>query len=128
MKRKLWILSVLFAFILITGCETTKVESNKSEYIDGDTIILKGNPSTGYSWECVESVPGLVKIEESTVYLGEKDVVGAPSLFKFKLKPVKDGSELLIFMYRRSWEKSAPVKSLQFNVTVKGSKVTITEN
>lgn len=128
MKKSLFILIAFMGIFLFSGCKTSKVENTMSEGIYGDTIVLEGNASTGYSWECVESVPGLVTIEENTVSLGSENMVGAPSLYKFKLIPVKDGDELLIFMYRRSWEKSAPLKSKQFNVSVKGSKVTITEN
>lgn len=117
----------IICFNVFTSCNSTKVSKNQNGVIQGDTIVLQGNPTTGYTWGYTESVKGIVSIEETQTYLGGKDLVGAPSLFKYKVKPVKDGNLVLIFMYKRNWEKDSPLEARMFYVEVKGSKVTITE-
>lgn len=125
--KKLAVLFTILTVIFLVSCKSTKMNPSEFETIQGDTICLKGNPTTGYTWSYTESVKGLVSIEETVTYLGDDKVVGSPSLFKFKLKPVKDGNMLLIFMYKRNWEKDSPAESRMFLVNIKGSKVTITE-
>ena len=103
--------------------------SQKSFESDSITIELKGNPSTGYTWEAVLSDENIVEVSKDVKYLGAKGMVGAPSMFYFTVRSVSVGNTVLTFEYKRPWEEKAPLETKVYNITVdKRGKITMSEN
>lgn len=123
MKRFSTIIFASLFMLFLAGCESTKVETKVSDKVHGNTIELTGNPTTGYDWEYTLSKTGIINIEETRTYLGQKDIVGAPSRYEYKITPLKDGKTVLTFEYKRSWENKPASSKVVFNIEVKDNKV-----
>ena len=103
--------------------------SQKSFKSDSITIELKGNPSTGYTWEAVLSSDNIVEISKDVKYLGVKGMVGAPSMFYFTVRSLSVGNTVLTLEYKRPWEEIAPLETKVYNITVdEKGKITMSEN
>ena len=103
--------------------------SQKSFESDSVTIELKGNPSTGYTWEALLSDENIVEISKDVKYLGAKGMVGAPSMFYFTVRSVLTGNTVLTLEYKRPWEEKAPLETKVYNINVdKKGKITMEEN
>ena len=103
--------------------------SQKSFKSDSVTIELKGNPSTGYTWEVVLSSENVVEVSEDVKYLGAEGMVGAPSLFYFTVSSLSAGNTVLTLEYKRPWEEIAPLETKVYNITVdEKGKITMSEN
>ena len=102
--------------------------SQKSFKSDSITIELKGNPSTGYTWEAVLASENIVEISKDVKYLGSEGMVGAPSMFYFTVSSLAEGSTVLTLEYKRPWEEKDPLEKKVYNITVdKRGKITIEE-
>ena len=103
--------------------------SQKSFKSDSVTIELKGNPSTGYTWEAVLSSENIVEISKDVKYLGGEGMVGAPSMFYFTVSSLSSGSTVLTLEYKRPWEEKEALEKKIYNITVdKKGKITMEEN
>ena len=103
--------------------------SQKSFESDSVTIELKGNPSTGYTWETVLSDENIVEVSKDVKYLGAAGMVGAPSMFYFTVRSVSVGNTVLTLEYKRPWEEKAPLETKVYNINVdKKGKITMSEN
>ncbi len=102
--------------------------SQKSFKSDSETIELKGNPSTGYTWEVVLSSENIVEISKDVKYLGAEGMVGAPSMFYFTVSSLASGSTILTLEYKRPWEEKAPLETKIYNIYVdEKGKITMEE-
>ena len=102
--------------------------SQKSFESDSVTIELKGNPSTGYTWEAVLSDENIVEVSKDVKYLGAKGMVGAPSMFYFTVRSVLTGNTVLTLEYKRPWEEKEPLETKVYNITVdERGKITMSE-
>ena len=103
--------------------------SQKSFKSDSVTIELKGNPSTGYTWEAVLASENIVGISKDVKYLGGEGMVGAPSMFYFTVSSLSSGNTILTLEYKRPWEEKEPLEKKIYNITVdKKGKITMEEN
>ena len=103
--------------------------SQKSFKSDSVTIELKGNPSTGYTWEAVLSDENIVEVSKDVKYLGAKGMVGTPSMFYFTVRSLSVGNTVLTLEYKRPWEEKAPLEVKVYNITVdERGKITMSEN
>ena len=103
--------------------------SQKSFESDSVTIELKGNPSTGYTWEAVLSDENVVEVSKDVKYLGAEGMVGAPSMFYFTVRSLSSGNTVLTLEYKRPWEEKAPLKAKVYNINVdEKGKITMSEN
>ena len=103
--------------------------SQKSFKSDSVTIELKGNPSTGYTWEAVLASENIVEISKDVKYLGGEGMVGAPSMFYFTASSLSSGNTVLTLEYKRPWEEKAPLETKVYNINVdKKGKITMEEN
>ena len=103
--------------------------SQKSFESDSITIELKGNPSTGYTWEAVLSDENIVEVSKDVKYLGAKGMVGAPSMFYFTVRSLSSGNTVLTLEYKRPWEEKSPLETKVYNVNVdERGKLTMSEN
>lgn len=85
------------------------------DYID---IALNGNPTTGYDWN-VESklTPVLNKISGPS-FKRWSERIGAGGKVTYRFRAIKNGTVLLKLVYKRSWEKVAPVKTFVIKIMV----------
>lgn len=103
--------------------------SLKSFKADSVTIELKGNPSTGYTWEAVLSSENVVTVSKNVKYLGSEGMVGAPSMFYFSVSSLSSGNTVLTFEYKRPWEEKTPLETKVYNINVdEKGKITMEEN
>jgi predicted outer membrane repeat protein len=86
-------------------------------------VTLESNPTTGYSWEVVES-PDLIleqigKAEYKWSEQRDSPIVGAGGWEVYRFKAVIPGSETLELVYRRPWETDTePAKTFSIDVIV----------
>ena len=121
--KSLFLITLIFGAIFMSSCTSQKSFNSNSV-----TIELKGNPSTGYTWEAVLSSKNIVEISKDVKYLGAEGMVGAPSMFYFTVSSLASGSTILILEYKRPWEEKEPLEKKVYNITVdKKGKITIEE-
>lgn len=86
------------------------------------TIVLKGNPSTGFIWMLAEEIPAdsPVRVELSLIPRKEGSILcGAPTPTGLTISGVKPGDAVVRVVYRRPWEKGRePVDEKIFSVKV----------
>lgn len=118
--KKVWIL--IFFCLLLAGCKSVSFNTNEK------TLELRGNPTTGYTWIYTVEDDSIILVEEDIKYLGQDGVVGAPSLFTYTIKSLKQGKTTLKLEYKRPWEDKAAEEIRYFVVTVKeNGKIILTE-
>lgn len=83
-------------------------------------ILLETRLSTGYDWEIKQPIPECIQIIEDFILYKEvkKPEVGGYEFHLFKLKAKKRGSGILIFQYKRKWEKKS-LKTREIKVYIK---------
>lgn len=112
---------------LLNGCLSLRQTSALSAET-ARTVVLKGNPSTGYVWRYTINNPEIITIEETHSYRGDSDFVGSPSEFTYTVRPLKEGTTTVFFIYARPWEEK-PVETRQFTAVVrKDGSLTLSEN
>lgn len=128
MKRFVFKLSVTILFLCLTvpvfaqkdffrQFKATRVEVGKII-----TISLEANPSTGFSWQLVKisdkAVIEFVKKEYAAI--SGKPAAGSGGIENWSFKTLKKGKAVIIFEYRRPWEKDVPAAKIEeFNVFIK---------
>ena len=121
--KSLFLITLIFGAIFMSSCTSQKTFKS-----DSVTIVLKGNPSTGYIWEAGLSSENIVEISKDVKYLGAEGMVGAPSMFYFTVSSLASGSTILTLEYKRTWEEKEPLEKKVYNITVdKKGKITIEE-
>ncbi len=98
----------------LLACSCTSVKSKGSKKI----IELEGNPTTGYTWVYTVEDEALISIKESEKYLGKNGMVGAPSLFTYKITALKRGATKILFEYKRPWEENPPLETKVYGITI----------
>ena len=122
--KSLFLITLILGAFFMSSCT-----SQKSFKSDSVTIELKGNPSTGYSWEAVLASENIVEISKDVKYLGAEGMVGAPSMFYFTVSSLSEGSTVLTLEYKRPWEEKEPLEKKVYNITVdEKGKITMEEN
>ena len=122
--KSLFLITLILGAFFMSSCT-----SQKSFKSDSVTIELKGNPSTGYTWEAVLSSENVVTVSKDVKYLGSEGMVGAPSLFYFTVSSLTTGNTVLTLEYKRPWEEIAPLETKVYNINVdEKGKITMSEN
>lgn len=93
-------------------------EVNKNETFE---VVLKSNPSTGYSWKWIKEQPSKIVDSISSTYIQDKSQpnmvgVGGNEIWKFKGKEI--GVDTLKFEYCRSWDKNSTVETKKIIVKI----------
>ncbi len=83
-------------------------------------IILKGNPTTGYSWTwMMDADKAIVEVEGGHMPAETEDgLVGAGGQYCFTLRGVTAGENIITFMYARPWETKEPLYTFHYHVCV----------
>ena len=82
------------------------------------TVTLKGNPTTGYSWQYTIEDSSIIKLDkESSV--PDSAAMGAGSTFTWDFKALKAGETKIIFKYYRPWEGEATAEqTIEYTIKV----------
>lgn len=128
MVKKIVPCFVLLIAIVTAGCKApemvqVKVDGNKTAGVRmGQTLALKldSNATTGYLWEITYSENGgVVKEFGKPRYVQTSELIGAGGYQLFRFHPVKKGTAVLKFEYKRSWETGVkPAKTYVVRVVV----------
>ncbi len=83
-------------------------------------VVLKGNPTTGYTWTVVLSETDATILEQmgDPTYVPESDLIGAGGTFTFRFKALKAGEATLMLGYSRPWESVPPLETFTMAVKV----------
>lgn len=109
--KQIWIL-LLFCLIF-EGCKSNAFKSSEKK------LELRGNPTTGYIWIYTIGDEAIIQVDEDIQYLEKEGMVGAPSLFTYTVRSLKQGNTNLKFEYKRPWEDKKAEEVRFFKVTVK---------
>lgn len=82
-------------------------------------ITLKGNPTTGYSWELSKNGSPYTEFLKEEYAGTNPKLIGSGGMSKFVLEAQQKGRVELVFSYNRPWEMSAPIKTATFIVDIK---------
>jgi inhibitor of cysteine peptidase len=105
--------------IIVTEADTGK----KMVLQTGDTlsIVLEGNPTTGFTWKIASSNTSILK-EVKTTYKSANALIGAGGIFLFTFQAVAEGTANLQCSYHRPWEtESPPAKTFQLTLYISPS-------
>ncbi len=121
-----WQIQFFIAVILsmaLTGCAATpipktiqivKADAGKTiEVAKGDSVevTLRGNPTTGYSWNLISGKDAVLKQVGHPTYRQDpapQGKVGVGGNFTFRFEATEVGTAQLKFVYERPWEKDVP--------------------
>jgi inhibitor of cysteine peptidase len=87
----------------------TEADNGKTRQLaPGDTLIvmLKGNPTTGYTWSTTGTVPAFLKQEGEPQFSADSTLVGAPGVMVTRFRVTATGKESLKMVYARPFEKN----------------------
>lgn len=121
---------ILLILILITTCGQNQMmlilkKENAGQQIEVKFqqefyIELDANPTTGYIWTVVDTLPSIKNSLQSSIFRKSSDLLGAPGkqIFTFKAN-FTDKVELKL-IYHREWEKNIePIDSYSVFIEVK---------
>lgn len=98
--------------------------------VQGDTITVTGNPTTGYDWTSYYSTAGdqeIVKIGDY-VYTASSTAVGAGGTYAFQITGLKAGTAVIGLTYHKGMDADGILTDLKFTVTVDADmKVSISQ-
>jgi len=128
-KGAIALLLVAVVLAAVSGCASktalaleAKDNGRQIELEKGQTlaISLEGNPSTGYTWEMVESEDSILRQVGEIEFEAESDLVGAPGTQTLRFEAVESGQTELKLVYHRPWETDvAPLETFTLQVTVR---------
>jgi inhibitor of cysteine peptidase len=127
--KTLFLIAIVVMLVLTTGCGPTQTKLSAAdngktvEVRAGDqiTIVLEGNPSTGYTWEEKDLDTSMFQqVGETEFKSGNPGLVGAGGTLTLTFKTLKSGSATLTLIYHRPWETGVePQNTFVVTVTVK---------
>lgn len=101
---------IIYSFILLslTGCNKITKETNQKKESKNTTITLKGNETTGYTWNCTEENHYLkIKSTYQEDKKTDENMTGVGGKYTITLTGLKAGKAELICQYKRDWEEEA---------------------
>ncbi|MCP4180045.1 MAG: protease inhibitor I42 family protein [bacterium] len=127
MKKQILIGSLLLitSIFFVSCCcifsnnKTLKTD-NSGETFEGKTgdtftILLKSNPTTGYSWKVLKFDKKIIELVDSK-YTSNSKLIGASGNRQYIFKILAPGKAKLKLVYKREWEKTAPLRTFNINV------------
>ena len=124
-------IALVFAALLICtavlagGCvfnlfdkETKETPMTESDSQSNATIILEGNPTTGYEWFFTISPEGVVILSSADYVVDNPDADGSGGTYFFTFEPVSPGKAEITFEYYRDWEDDPPLDTEVYQATV----------
>lgn len=118
MTRTIYRLAFIFAFMAM-GAASHAAEEVRLARGHEKRIVLKENPSTGYSWKIDEDGSENLSLL-AIVDHGHKrgaNMPGAPGERSWTLRAKGGGRAVLQIVYQRPWEP-APVETQRFDIVI----------
>jgi predicted secreted protein len=81
------------------------------------TVILEGNPTTGYGWQ-VQTMDETVLAGSEPEYVTDSQALGSGGMYTFTFTGVTAGETQLELAYARSWESVPPLQTFTLTVIV----------
>lgn len=131
MNRQMRVItSFLFLVSLLAACGVpsssrtiTEQEAGKTiEISKGETItvLLEGNPTTGYTWELASKDLSILKQVGEPAFTPDSQTAGSGGKVSLKFEAVTVGQGILQLVYHRSFEPDEPpVRTFEAIVVVK---------
>ncbi len=93
------------------------VEINVGDILE---ISLRGNPTTGYTWEVYTFDRAVLKQIGKIEFKADRKARGAGGKFTLRFEATSPGKTLLRLIYRRPFEKDvSPVNTFEATISVK---------
>jgi inhibitor of cysteine peptidase len=108
------------ALPVLTLDETSNGQTQEAALGQTVEICLKENPTTGFRWRMAQAGGPVGALLRDDFEPG-RQAPGQPGTHRWQFKAVAAGSELVRFVYRRSWEDDAAAASV-FTVTLSVKK------
>jgi inhibitor of cysteine peptidase len=122
---------IMLVALAVAGCgssQDVRLSLTKDENINvhkGQVIIieLKANHTTGYEWQVLEETnKGILNPVGEGEYItntADKRRMGSGGTEIYRFKAVAKGEAILIFEYKRPWEKKEPIKRYRVRIMVR---------
>lgn len=81
------------------------------------TVVLTGNPTTGYAWEVADLDTAVLAGDEPAYEVGS-DLMGAGGTYTWTFTAVAAGETQLELVYHRPWEQVDPLETFTLEVVV----------
>lgn len=108
------IFSLILILLFVCSCNKKSIDGNKTITIEFDS-----NPSTGYTWSYEilgEDILTITKDEfEGT---SSEDVLGASGKQIYEVEGINEGTESIIFKYKRLWEETESDETWKYTIEV----------
>lgn len=103
---------------VLTDADNGKtVELNPGQKL---TVILEGNPTTGYTWQVEPGESGPLKQVGEPQFEPSSSALGAGGKMSLQFEAASAGETLLKLVYRRPWEQGVPPeKTFEVKVIIK---------
>jgi inhibitor of cysteine peptidase len=101
--------------VIITRSANQKVVSAASE--SNITVVLPGNPTTGYDWEITGTDESLLKSAGSS-FKPDNNMAGSGGERRFEFKAAGAGQVRLRLVYKRFWE-SAVAETFEVTIIIR---------
>lgn len=133
MNRKIQIMAGVVLGLFLSGCAASpqpkairllQADAGKTMEVAKEAFVevtLRGNPTTGYSWQLLRGNDAVLKPAGDAVYSQDpapKGKVGVGGKFTFRFQAIETGTAQLKFGYLRPWEKNLPPADA-FEVTIR---------
>jgi inhibitor of cysteine peptidase len=125
----LLVLLLIVAVLMVYGpCprEVHLTAADNGREIDlkkGDVLVitLKGNPTTGYTWDVVEPLDAQILQQVGEIeFKPESDLLGAGGVQIIRFEIVNTGRTALKLVYHRPWEKDVePLETFAIQVVAR---------
>ena len=120
MKNSKTIKIIILLFIMMAFVIVLYLVFGKKKETALNSIVLEGNPTTGYEWTCISNDTHIVLIDAGS-YVStnqNEDLVGVGGTYTFKLTGVKEGETTITCKYARSWETTDEDEEKVYKVKV----------
>lgn len=127
-RKTLFFATLALILVLTTACTPTAVQltaddnGGQVEVKAGEefTVVLNGNPSTGYTWEAKDLDTTMFELVGDPEFVSDSPgMVGAGGTLTLTFKALQAGTATLNLVYHRSWEDVDPINTFSVTITVK---------
>ncbi len=83
------------------------------------TLVLRENPSTGYSWKVISPGTPCLEQDGAPTFKASSRLIGAGGWVTYRFRPLEAGDAVLRLVYLRPWEKGGrPANTFEITITV----------
>ena len=83
------------------------------------SIILEGNPTTGYTWEVAPGGSGSLEQQGESSFKADSSALGSGGMMTLQFKAAQAGTSTLKLIYHRSFEPNvAPLQTFEVTIVV----------